>query len=228
MDEQGLCAKCYTRLHRITAPFCYRCGVPLTPLIYDDDAICVECARVAPLWQQARAPLAYDDSVRDLILALKYGDRTELAPWFAQQMTSAAPELIASADTLIPIPLHWQRRLKRRYNQAALLAKAIQKQAQHLDYKPFLLRRVKATVSQGRFSRSQRRRNVKGVFDVANKTLLKERCVLLIDDVFTSGATVAEATRTLMKNGAKQVNVLTATRVLSRASQDNVDTFSGG
>jgi ComF family protein len=157
----------------------------------------------------------YDDDSRDLILGFKHGDRTHAAPAFGHWLSRAAGPLADDADLVVPVPLHHWRLFRRRYNQSALLARALAHRAE-IAYAPNLLTRVRATPSQGRMSRARRRLNVRGAFAVAprNRHRIKGRRVLLVDDVYTTGATLSEATRCLLGAGAGVVDVLTLARVV--------------
>jgi len=157
--------------------------------------------------------MRYDDSSRQLVLALKHGDRLHLAPPLAQWMRHAGAELLAAADLQLPVPLHWTRLFTRRYNQAALLAQAIAKAGGPPVAADCLIRR-RRTPSQGNKNPSARRRNVAGAFAVRRPDKLRGRRVVLIDDVLTTGATVEECARVLKRAGAARVDVLTLARVV--------------
>jgi ComF family protein len=168
----------------------------------------------APVFQSARAAVLYDDASRKLVLGFKHGDRTHAAKALAVWMRRAGGEILEQADALVPVPLHRWRLFQRRYNQSALLAQQIGL----LAGKPVLydaLRRIRPTPSQGHFTRKERRENVKGAFAVSSedKAAAEGKTLLLIDDVLTTGATVDECARVLLVAGAKQVLVLTLSRV---------------
>lgn len=157
----------------------------------------------------------YDDGIRSLLLSFKHHDRTDVAPTFARLMKQAGDEVLAQADVLVPVPLHVTRLFMRRYNQSALLARALAGMAG----KPALLsalQRIRATPSQGHLSKAKRAENVKGAFRVSPRAaaLLKNKNVLLIDDVMTTGATANACAQSLLDAYAAQVNVLVFTRVV--------------
>jgi ComF family protein len=152
----------------------------------------------------------YDDVTRNLILSFKHGDRTDAAPAYAAWMRRAGAELIVDADVIAAVPLHRWRLLRRRYNQAALLALEIGKLSDK-PVAPDLLRRQRATPSLGQLGRLARRRTLRGAFAAQGEVAGKR--VLLIDDVLTSGATVGECARVLKRAGAARVDVLTLARV---------------
>lgn len=207
-----LCTACWRGITFLGAPCCASCGYP-----FDFDlgpgGLCGACLAAAPQFDRARAALRYDDASRPLILALKHGDRLHLAPPLAQWMQRAGADLLADADVLLPVPLHWTRLFARRYNQAAVLAHAIAKAGGPPVAAASLIRR-RRTPSQGNKNASARRRNVAGAFAVRAADKLRGKRVVLIDDVFTTGATVEECARVLKRAGAARVDVLTLARVV--------------
>src|SRR6266403_6319759 len=123
-EPHALCSRCWGGITFFAPPWCVLCGLPF-PHPMGEDALCGGCARERPAWDQARAVLRYDKNSRRLVLGLKHGDRTHLAGAFGRWMHRAGREVLAGADLLVPVPLHWTRLFQRRYNQAALLAQAI-------------------------------------------------------------------------------------------------------
>jgi ComF family protein len=215
VDRQGmLCPDCWSALVFVTPPHCARCGLPFE---YDigDGALCGACLAREPVYQRARAALVYDDASRPLILSFKHGDRLHAAAPYAAFLARAGAALIGDADVIVPVPLHWRRLFRRRYNQSAILAQRLGQQCG----KPVLvdaLRRVRPTPSQGGLSRDGRLRNVRGAFQArlgATPRLAQAR-ILLIDDVLTTGATVEACARALLRAGAASVDVLVLARVV--------------
>lgn len=214
VDRQGnLCAPCWSGMRFLEPPCCHACGFPF-PHDEGEEALCAACSRRRPDYDRARAVLVYDDHSRALLLRLKHGDRLDGVPAFGQWLARAGALFWADADLLLPVPLHRWRLLRRRYNQAALLSRAL---SQHcgVPSHPDLLKRRRATPSQGGRSRVGRARNVQGAFAVqeANRPKLHGSHVVLIDDVFTTGATVSACARVLKRHGAARVDVLTMARV---------------
>ena len=162
--------------------------------------------------------LIYDDKSRRVVLPLKHGDRTDMARACGAWMARAGAELVAEADLVAPVPLHWRRLFTRRYNQAALLARMVARDADAV-LAPDLLRRARWTGSQAGLKAKERRRNVRQAFEVPPRwqAKLEGRTVLLVDDVLTTGATVEACTRALMQAGAAHVDVLTLARVVRPA-----------
>jgi ComF family protein len=147
--------------------------------------------------------------------ALKYGDRLDLAPTMGRWMARAGRELLADADALIPVPLHWRRLWARRFNQSALLAKAVAQES-GVKVADIALKRVKATAQQVGLSQAERAQNVQGAFRVPTecKAEVAERRLILIDDVLTSGATSDACARALLRAGARSVDLLVFARVV--------------
>lgn len=210
----GLCGSCWPKLRFLERPWCAVMG---TPFQYDmgDGFLSAEAIADPPPFGRARAAVAYTGVARRMVQSLKYGDRTDLAPWMARWMLRAGAELVADADVVVPVPLHWRRFFARRFNQSAELARSIAT----LSGKPFepsAIRRVKLTRQQVGLGVAERRDNVRAAFRVAEERdiAVRGRRVLLVDDVYTTGATVASATKALKKGGAAAVDVLTFARVL--------------
>ncbi|MFN7710453.1 MAG: double zinc ribbon domain-containing protein [Holosporales bacterium] len=212
-EAHRLCAPCYHRLTFITDPQCACCGFPF-PYAQEPGSLCAACAQHPPLYHQARAVVSYDGVGRELILRLKHGDATHLAETLAPLLAGAGKELLSPGALLVPVPIHPGRLLRRRYNQAALLCTALSKLT-GLEMDVLSLKRVVATPSQGGLNRTQRYENVKSAFaaDPHRARVLKNKKIILVDDVLTTGATVSCATAVLLKAGAKQVDVLTFARV---------------
>src|SRR6202030_2142644 len=210
----GVCAECWAKLSFIAPPFCPRLGIPF---VYDPgpEFLSMEAIANPPAYQRARAAVRYDDVARTLVHALKYQDRTDLAPAMGRWMARAGQELLAEADILVPVPLHWRRGWSRRYNQSGALARVISHQT-GVKLASEALRRVRPTQQQIGLSRSQRASNVQGAFKVAADRIadIQGRRVVLIDDVLTSGATAGACARALLRARAAQVEVLVFARVV--------------
>jgi ComF family protein len=214
VDGDGVCAACWAKLSFIAPPFCPRLGIPF---VYDPgpDMLSMEAIANPPAYARARAAVRYDDVARTLVHALKYQDRTDLAPAMGRWMAHAGRELLAEADVLVPVPLHWKRGWSRRYNQSGALARVIERQT-GVKLSSEALRRVRQTQQQIGLSRKDRASNVQGAFKVAadRQDLIHGRRVVLIDDVLTSGATVDACARALLRAKAASVDVLVFARVV--------------
>jgi len=213
-DPGALCAACWPRLEFFSPPHCACCGYPFE---YDTGpgSLCGACARQHPPFRCARSVLRYDESSRGLVISFKHRDRTDAAPAYGRWMARAGTEMLGNADVIVPVPLHRSRLIARRFNQAALLAQSLSRET-GIACLPDLLVRTRATPSQGKLNAAQRRRNVQGAFSVRARRLPKlQGCnVLLVDDVYTTGATVGACTGVLRRNGAAAVDVLTLARVV--------------
>src|SRR5436190_21210587 len=177
----GVCAACWAKLSFIAPPFCARLGIPF---VYDPGPgiLSMEAIADPPAYQRARAAVRYDDVARTLVHALKYQDRTDLAPAMGRWMARAGRELLEGADALVPVPLHWRRGWSRRYNQSGALARAIERQT-GAKVVSEALRRVRPTQQQIGLSRAQRASNVQGASKVAadRQSEIQGRRVVLID-----------------------------------------------
>lgn len=215
VDRPGaLCGRCWEQVDFLSPPMCRSCGYPFE-LDPGPESLCAACHAEPPAFDRARAVMAYDAGSRDLVLGFKHADRTDAAPAFAAWMARAAPDFLAAADLISPVPLHRWRLFRRRYNQAALLANALGRDSEAMVVPDLLLRR-RNTPSQGHMTPAGRRRNVVGAFAVEprRRAVLKGCRVLLVDDVMTTGATLSACARVLKRGGAVGVDVLTLARVV--------------
>lgn len=215
--SQGLSGEAWGRIRFLDHPLCDGCGAP-----YDYDLgplRCAACQARPRAFDRARAACEYDEASRDLILQFKHADRTDLAPLFAAWIGRAAADLLAEADIVAPVPLHWRRLFRRRYNQSAEIARRLARRA-GVAYLPGALIRLRATDSQGGKSGAGRRRNVAGAFAAPGR--MRERLagkrVLLIDDVLTTGATAEACARALKAAGAAGVDLAVIARVKEAAN----------
>ena len=219
VDGEGVCAACWAKLSFIEPPYCPRLGIPF---VYDPgpELLSMEAIANPPAYRRARAAVRYDDVARTLVHSLKYQDRTDLAPAMGRWMARAGRELLDGADMLVPVPLHWRRAWRRRYNQSGALARVIERQA-GVRVRGEVLRRVRATEQQIGLSRAQRATNVQGAFQVSadRQSEVQGRRIVLIDDVLTSGATVDACARALLRARAAQVDVLVFARVVESGSR---------
>lgn len=212
--EQGMLApSVWAQVRFIEGSVCESCGFPFDYEVISG-SLCASCLDYPPNFASARASFVYDEASRDMILGFKHGDQTYAVKSFAPLMLRAGREFLNRADLLVPVPLHPFRLVMRRYNQAALLAQALSKQADIpacLD----LLKRTRATQSQGHLNADERRKNVRKAFALNEKKTeqVKGKTIILIDDVYTTGATVKECTKALKRAGASEVHILTLARV---------------
>ncbi len=203
----------WSDVHFMAGPLCSCCGIEFSIDIQGDN-ICSSCIELSPEYDCARAVFIYDAGSKNMILKFKHADQPFLLKTFLPWLSQYGALFRDHTDVIVPVPLHRFRLLKRRYNQAALLAQALAR-AWGTVYDPVTLYRRKSTPSQGNMTKSQRAENVSAAFDVRGTKPFSGKRVLLVDDVYTTGATVNACARVLRRAGAAQVNVLTLARVQS-------------
>ncbi|MCZ4352054.1 ComF family protein [Roseovarius aestuarii] len=218
-SDFGLCGPCWRDTPFISGAACNLCGVhlPAGPDADEGNLHCDDCLNLPRPWTAGRAAVMYRDNGRKLVLALKHGDRHDVVRPAAIWMARAAQPLLRPDTLIAPVPLHWLRLLKRRYNQAALLARAVAQQVDHA-WCPDLLIRPRHTPTLGIRGRDERFATLTGAIEVhpKRKHRLAGRHVLLVDDVMTSGATFTAAAEACLAVGAVDVSIL----VLARAGKE--------
>jgi ComF family protein len=207
-DHGALCAACWAEFHPIARPYCERLGTPFA-LDLGPGALSPKAIADPPAFGRARAVARFDGTARRLVHRLKYSDRLDLAPAMGRWMRRAGAEVLEGADLLVPVPLHPFRLWRRRFNQAAELARAIA----GAGGPPVIydaLRRTRPTRPQVGLSASERARNLQGAFAVRaeDRPRLAGRRLVLVDDVMTTGSTLDVAARVLRRAGAAEVDAL--------------------
>lgn len=213
--DHGLCGACWKATPFVGGVVCHGCGAPLLADHAEGGELCDDCLHVTRPWLAGRTALIYRDNGRKLVLGLKHGDRMDIAGPAARWMAGAVRDIVQPDMLVVPIPLHWQRRLRRRYNQSVLLGRGIARQL-GLGFCPDLLRRPRATPVLDGKSPEARFAAMARALDVTPRRaiLAVGRPVLLVDDVMTSGATLSAASEVLAQAGVASVSVVTLARAV--------------
>ncbi len=217
-EPGALCGACWNSVKFIEKPYCAVYGTPFSTAL-GDGMVSARAIAEPPPFARARAALAYQGLALRFVHGLKFQDRHDHAAWMADWMARAAPELLHEADVIVPVPLHWKRMVSRRFNQSALLAQKLSLNANR-PFAPLALKRIKPTQTQRGLTAKERDANVRRAFIVPEKHTIyvQGRRVLLVDDVITTGSTVASAAKALLKAGASHVDVLAFAMVLKHES----------
>lgn len=202
--EEKICLDCLPKLKLLTPPWCMQCGKKLR----EEKEFCADCASGRHSYGRGRSLYEYDSAAPSLY-RFKYGGRQEYAAFFGEQVAEYLSNFIRNANPegLVPIPLHPKRKAKRGYNQAELLAREIGSRMGIPVYGNLLLR-VKNTVPLKQLNPQERQNNLKKAFNIAENDV-KLKTILLIDDIYTTGSTIDEATKVLMRAGVESINFLT-------------------
>ncbi len=219
VEHGGFCSPCWQKIKFITPPYCDRLGIPFP---YDPgcDFISPRALANPPFFERARGAFIYEDFGRSCIHQLKYGRQLHLVKPISTWMMAAGKDVLLDCDILIPIPLSWRRLWARRFNQATKLAENISKM-RDIPISYHALQRIRHTRTQVGLAANQRAKNVSGAFSINLDYLddIAGKNCLLVDDVFTSGATANACTKTLLKAGAKKVDILVAAIVCQQGPE---------
>jgi ComF family protein len=212
--KQGICSDCLSEIHWIEPPFCSVCGTPFISKEVRSHP-CGSCLTKRKYFTMARALGAYEGPLQEAIHRWKYQGKTTLTPFFVKWMVEGLyrywdPNLI---DLLVPVPLHTQRLRERGFNQALLLVKELSHRT-GIPYRKRALQKVRPTIPQVNLSGVERAKGVRGSFHMIGKEELEGKSILLVDDVYTTGATVNECSKVLLAGGAERVDVLTLAHAL--------------
>jgi ComF family protein len=213
-DAGMLCPACWPQMPFISGVACDKCGAPVPGGERGEALICEDCTRIARPWDRGRAVMLYGEKSRQLVLGLKYYDRHDSATAAGRWLARAVAPLVTPRTLVVPVPLHWTRLFQRRYNQSALLGQSLA-QAAGLEQVPDLLLRTRRTAKQDGRGREARFANLRGTITVhpRHRSRTEGRHVLLVDDVMTSGATLAAAAEACFAGGADGVDVAILARV---------------
>jgi ComF family protein len=215
-----VCEKCWSEFAAVPKPLCELCGRPFfvnTPDFAERIVLCRLCRRGTYAFDRARSYGIYNDAMHRAVLLLKHEEMAPFGRWFARRITEvvqAHPENLR-ADIVVPVPLHRARMRERRYNQAELIAAPLARLLR-LPCKPRALTRIRPRPDKLILSHSERWKSVQGAYEASPGANLKDQTVLLVDDVFTTGATLDACARALRKAGAAKVIGVTAARVVYR------------
>jgi len=207
-ETAPICVDCWQSIRQYDGPLCRKCGAPL---VSDVSIICGECLKEEPAFEFARSFGLYDDALRKGINLLKYHGKKRLSRPLSELIINAG---LPESDAVIPVPLHHKRLRKREFNQSALISKYIAEETKSnliLD----CLVKVRDTLPQVGLRYKARVKNIKGAFKVSNSNLIKDRSIILVDDVVTTGATIRECSRTLKKAGAGEIYVISLAHGMS-------------
>jgi len=207
--QQGVCSNCLSEIRWIVPPFCSICGIPFISKEIEGHP-CGACMTHRKYFTMARALGAFEGSLQEAIYRWKYEGKTHLTPFLAEWMAEGLNRYWEpdSLDLLIPVPLHPQRLRQRGFNQALLLVKELSRRT-GIPYPKTILQKKKSTIPQVNLSGVEREKEVRGTFHVIGREELLGKSVLLVDDVYTTGATVNECSKVLLRGGAERVDVLT-------------------
>lgn len=218
-----VCQTCLEGVKPLSGNFCALCGEQIFAFGEQSAAvICGMCRRATPPFTRAIAFGSYDGELRGLLHLLKYGEVRSIADllgaYLASVIKQIQPLLSGAPPIIVPVPLYGRKRRQRGFNQSELIARAALKRLSgsgiRLEMKAALLKRQRLTSSQTGLTRHQRRANLRGAFAVRDRAAIAGRDILIVDDVFTTGTTVSECARLLMRAGARRVFVVTVARVL--------------
>lgn len=212
LDGAPVCTCCADLFVHIDKPFCRICGTPVAGAP-DQLFRCGRCHKTNPPYDLARSIFAYDSPVKELIARLKYREDTSVLPVIQWLAATADLHDFVDCEVIAPVPLHVHRLRQRGLNQSLELARSFFPDRRE-SIVPNILGKAQSTLVQTALDGKARRKNLLGSFSVRLPLHIKNKCVCLVDDVFTTGTTVAECSRVLKQNGAKEVRVITLARSL--------------
>lgn len=215
-STDSLCPDCFKQINFISEPYCRHCGKPLIGHIDDIKGLsCIECLSKKSLFRMCRAAIEYDEFSKKIILDFKFTDHLENRKLLAHWLYVAGKDIFElGADLIIPVPLHYTRLFRRKYNQSAILATELSSLIKiPTDFKS--LKKIRYTLPQVQCNGKRRIVNIKNAFNVSKPENVKGKRIILIDDVYTTGSTLKECAKVLLKAGAKSVDALTVARVCS-------------
>jgi len=208
--EFSLCRDCWQSIEKNLPPFCPKCGTHIEN-INSGIELCRDCQKKELYFDKAYSVFAFEGVLKELIHKFKYSNKTMLAKVFAKMIFDFAMNFnipLSDYDIMLPVPLHSTRLREREYNQCEILARQLQRFL-HLEISTKDVARIKHTRSQITLDKTARWENIVGAFKIKNNQTFKNKNVLIVDDLITTGATASELAKTLKESGAKMVSVLT-------------------
>ena len=203
VDKMGryICTKCHPKIKYVQTPFCMKCGKGLKD---DSSEYCEDCENSAHVYTRCRALYEYN-TIKEAIYRLKYEGRREYADFFGKDLARKLGSEIKGwkADAIIPVPLHKDREKQRGYNQAALIANVLGRELD-IPVKDRLIFRKRATLAQKQLNSKERQNNLKNAFKIGQNDV-KLKTVIVVDDIYTTGATMDEVARSLKRAGVKEI-----------------------
>lgn len=217
-NPEPVCSNCRMKIRSIQGPICFTCGYPILAEIGNvskEEITCASCKKNVPEFTQTRSVFYYEEILRQLVHFFKYQGKITIGKMLAQLMGDYCREgpYFSTAECIVPVPLGIKKLRHREFNQSLILAKVVGKYLKVPVY-PFALKKVKEPAPQMKLSKQDRMRNVRGAFMVRKKKQINRKEVLLVDDVFTTGATIRECSRVLLQHGVKKVWALTLARTI--------------
>lgn len=206
-QSDGLCSKCFSKLNFISSPYCKICGFPFE-FDMEGQYECAKCISEPPKYELARSLFKFDPYSKKIIHAFKYNDQTSSAKLFAKLLFARYKDDFKDIDLIVPVPMNRLKRIFRNYNPPQLLGKELTKFFKREQVADLLIK-SKWTKPQTRLSRKQRKENLNGSLHINKKYDVKNKVILLVDDVRTTGVTSNTCSSILKKSGAKSVKLLT-------------------
>ncbi len=204
-DEYGCCHSCAGKLPFIEPPYCLKCGKP----VYSAETeYCMDCQKQSHVFTKGIALWSYDEQVRKAVYRFKYKNRREYAGYFGEELIKRYGRQMRGwdADAVIPVPLHKKRLKRRGFNQAELIAKEIGRRLE-VPVEPDMVFRIVNTRPQKELNEKERHKNLKNAFKIS-KNVVKLKKIILVDDIYTTGATADAIARLLLRAGVEKIYVV--------------------
>jgi ComF family protein len=207
VDSYGLCSQCFRKIKFITENSCKICSFPFE---YEDgfDKICGKCLETLPTFDRNISVFRFDEVIKNLIVHFKYQDQHIITKYFVNMLRERGRAILKDTDVICPVPMHWFKVLERNFNQSSILANSLAS-LEGIKYQDDLLVKDRYTRPQAILSAKARMRNIKGAFSFSGKYDVSGKNVLIVDDVYTTGSTLNECAKQLIKANCNKVYTLT-------------------